>query len=254
MSELQATWSNLVDIHSHVLPGMDDGARRLEDSVAIMRASFRQGVRHMWATPHFYPGREDPEAFLTRRNRAAQTLYRGWDPADMPSIYLGAEVAYFYGIGRCGAVNRLCLGDSKYILVEMPPEVWSPDTVDDLLLVRVFLGLRPIIAHVERCIPLQNRRVRRRLVEEGVLFQCNAAFLGMGEEKKRDIQTMLREDTVDLIGSDCHSMGTRRPNMLYGLRGLSCLAGREKVETMLRCARDITRQARCFCSRERTER
>ena len=64
----------LVDVHSHILPGMDDGARDVAESVDLLRLSYRQDVRHMWATPHFYPQKENPNDFLRRRERAIRRL------------------------------------------------------------------------------------------------------------------------------------------------------------------------------------
>ena len=113
------------------------------------------------------------------------------------------------------------LEGTPYILVEMPEDEWSPDTVEDLLLLRFFQGLRPIIVHVERCLPMQNRRTVKRLADEGVLFQCNAAFLASYETCKRQIKTLFRNDRMDLIGSDCHNMRTRKPNIGVALRTLS---------------------------------
>lgn len=165
----------LVDVHSHILPGMDDGARDVAESVDLLRLSYRQDVRHMWATPHFYPQKENPNDFLRRRERAIRRLQDSWERDCMPRVYAAAEVAYFYGLGRSPHAGYLCLEGTPYILVEMPEDEWSPDTVEDLLLLRFFQGLRPIIVHVERCLPMQNRRTVKRLADEGVLFQCNAA-------------------------------------------------------------------------------
>lgn len=243
MSDLHRNETNLVDVHTHILPGIDDGARDLEETESLLRVSFRQGVRHIWATPHFNPRKDDPAMFLVRRAQASALLCRLWQPDTMPAVYLGAEVTYFYGIGRCEAVRDLCLSGTEYILVEMPAVEWSPDVVNDLLLLHYTLGLKPIIAHVERCIFLQSKKVSRHLVEEGILFQCNARFLGNTEEHGREVKTLLKEDMVDLIASDCHNLHTRKPNLPVGLRGLEELAGREKIENINKRALAITREA-----------
>ena len=167
--------------------------------------------------------------------------------ADGTSRYAAAEVAYFYGLGRSPHAGYLCLEGTPYILVEMPEDEWSPDTVEDLLLLRFFQGLRPIIVHVERCLPMQNRRMVKRLADEGVLFQCNAAFLASYETCKRQIKTLFRNDRMDLIGSDCHNMRTRKPNIGVALRTLSEVIDTEKLRTVLRRAADITRAAAPCC-------
>jgi protein-tyrosine phosphatase len=243
MSDVHRTETNLVDVHAHILPGIDDGARDLEESESLLRASFRQGVRHIWATPHFNPGKDNPAVFLAQRAQAAALICRQWQPDAMPAVYLGAEVYYFYGIGRCEAVRDLCLSGTEYILVEMPETEWTPDVVNDLLLLHYTLGLKPIIAHVERCIFRQSKKVSRQLVEEGILFQSNARFLGNTEEHSREIKTLLKEDMVDLIASDCHNMRTRKPNLPAGLQGLEEMAGSEKVASINRRALAITKGA-----------
>lgn len=237
----------LTDVHSHILPGMDDGARDAGESAEMLRLSCRQEVRHMWATPHFYPQRENPNDFLHRRERAIRRLQDVWEQDCMPRVYAAAEVAYFYGLGRSPYAGSLCLEGTPYILVEMPEDEWSPDTVEDVLLLRVFQGLRPIIVHVERCLPMQNRRMVRRLADEGVLFQCNAAFLANYETCKRQIKALFRDDRMDLIGSDCHNMRTRKPNIGAALNTLGEVIEPEKLRTVLRRAADITRTAVPCC-------
>ena len=104
----------MIDFHSHFLPNMDDGSRSLEESCAMLRESARQGVTVMVATPHFYPARETPEAFLRRRSEAFERI-----EADdgFPKILLGAEVAYFHGISRCDCLDRLSTEGTKLLLL-----------------------------------------------------------------------------------------------------------------------------------------
>ena len=87
----------MIDLHSHILPGMDDGSKNPEESAALLRMLQQQGVTTLAATPHFY-ARETPEAFLKRRQEAVAKL-----PImeDGPRMLLGAEVAYFSGMGNC---------------------------------------------------------------------------------------------------------------------------------------------------------
>lgn len=94
---------------------------------------------------------------------------------------------------------------------------------------------------------MQNRRTVKRLADEGVLFQCNAAFLASYETCKRQIKTLFRNDRMDLIGSDCHNMRTRKPNIGVALRTLSEVIDTEKLRTVLRRAADITRAAVPCC-------
>lgn len=242
-----AVSSGLVDVHAHVLPGLDDGAAHTVDAVEMLRIAYQQGVRHMWATPHFYPHRERPEDFLRRREISIRKLGRAWDGSCMPRVYAAAEVAYFFGIGRTTCAKYLCLEETPYILVEMPNDVWTPEILDDLLMLRFSQGLKPILAHVERCIFLQKKSTIRRLSEEGVLFQCNARYMIRHEEHKKEIKFLLRNDCFDLLASDCHNTQNRRPNLEAALYGLREIMEREQLQTVLRRAVDITKKSIPCC-------
>ena len=89
----------IIDMHCHILPGVDDGARDVETSLAMLEASRAQGVQYMVATPHFYATRDRVDTFLDRRREAWETLKPRMG-ADFPGIVLGAEVAFFRGISR----------------------------------------------------------------------------------------------------------------------------------------------------------
>ncbi len=245
MADKQEPVIELADVHAHILPGMDDGPKTLEDSLAMLRFAYWQGVRSMWSTSHFYPMNEDPASFLRRRAEAAERIREKWDAGSMPHIALGAEVAYFYGIGRCQAAADLTVGGSPFILIEMPTDEWSPDVVEDLLMVKYVLGLKPIIAHVERCMLSQRRRVVRRLSDEGVYFQTNAAFLADTENYKREIRAMVREKMIDLVASDCHGTERRKPNLPDGINALTAVDPALTRNVQLRAMR-MTAAARPF--------
>lgn len=236
-----------VDVHSHILPQIDDGSGSLEETVKLLRASYRQGVRHMWATPHFYPRHDTPADFLARRDAAAARVAEVWDETCMPSLYLGAEVAFFDGINQSESMEKLCLAGTKYLLVEMPAGEWAGAEVDALLTMRYFTGLWPIIAHIERCLPFQSSRVIRKLASEGILFQSNASFLG-NPDNKRKIKSLIKNDALDLIATDCHNMTTRQPNLMDGLAGLHEMFGAELISNLESRARELTSRAVPFCA------
>lgn len=237
----------LVDVHSHILPGVDDGPEHRADAAEMLRYAYHQGARHMWATPHFYPKREPPEVFLHRRELSIERLNSQWDGSCMPHVYAAAEVAYFFGLGRAACAKDLCLEGTPYILVEMPEEPWAPEVVEDLLLLRIFQGLKPILVHVERCLFEQKKAVVQRLSDEGVLFQCNAAYLADYDNNKREIKSLLRADRLDLIGSDCHNMRSRKPGMDRAIRQLQEVMEEDALRRILRRAADITKMAVPCC-------
>ena len=204
----------LVDFHSHILPGVDDGSASIEESLRMLQLEAEQGIAHVVATPHFYPRYDDPEQFLQRRNAAYAALteqLRGRE--DLPSVTLGAEVYYFRGISDSQMLSRLTVGSSKCVLLELPPAPWPDSVYRELEEIRQKQGLMPIIAHIDRYIrPLQTYQIPRRLSQLPVLVQANAAFF-LEKLTQPLALKLLRGGQIHLLGSDCHGAQTRRPNL-----------------------------------------
>lgn len=199
----------MIDIHAHILPQMDDGSASVEMTDQMLRLSQQQGVTTLVATPHFYAKKDSPEHFLERRQAALDRIE--YDGKVMPRLLLGAEVAYFDGMNRCEALPQLQLGQSGLLLIEMPFVHWTPRMVEEVLSLHRMLDLQPVLAHVERY-GSQFAKFKRRLLEGGVLFQCNAdAFLG-GLRAARWMG-MLKSGEIHFLGSDCHNMDNRPPKL-----------------------------------------
>ena len=196
----------MIDFHSHILPEMDDGSQSVEMSQTMLRMEQEQGVSGVIATPHFYALQDRPEDFLQRRQAAVDAL--GETPIPM---ICGAEVAYFDGMGRCDELSPLRIGNTNLLLVEMPMAPWSYRVIDEVAGLPAATGLVPVIAHIDRYRP-QLRKWGNFLLDQGVLFQCNAqAFLQFGSRSWALRQLAL--DRVRFLGSDCHNMTTRAPNL-----------------------------------------
>lgn len=200
----------MIDIHSHILPGVDDGSASVEESLELLRLSHRQGVELIFATPHFSAAKENPSAFLSRRNAAARQLTL--DLQTMPQMRLGAEVAYFGGMSRSQELTQLCLEGTNLLLLEMPFSPWTDRMVAEVCAIRQQLGILPVLAHVERYArSSQMGRYRDQLLQE-TLFQCNAEyFLRFGTKGKALRQ--LRSGEIHLLGSDAHNLTSRPPRL-----------------------------------------
>ncbi|MCD8010975.1 MAG: hypothetical protein LUF34_09435 [Lachnospiraceae bacterium] len=103
----------MIDFHSHILPGLDDGSSSIEESIEMLRLSARKGVKTMVATPHFYAQKEAPEHFLERRRQSWARLAPRL-PEEAPEIYLGAEVYYYTRISNTENLSRLCIGGGRH--------------------------------------------------------------------------------------------------------------------------------------------
>lgn len=206
--------SGLVDFHSHILPGIDDGSRSVEESIAMLQAEAAQGIRHVVATPHFYPHHDSPEHFLEKRREAEEALRREMKHhPGLPELSIGAEVYFFSGIAHSDVLSDLTIDQKRYILIEMPYAPWSESMYRELEQIGSRRDLTPIIAHVDRYIrPLRTYHIPERLQELPVLVQANASFF-LQPQTRRMALKMLRRGQIHLLGSDCHNMTTRVPNL-----------------------------------------
>lgn len=234
-----------IDLHCHVLPGMDDGCATPEESCALMAESRRQGVAGIAATPHYYP-RETVESFLVRREAAVQRLGKALAsfPEEVPQLCLGAEVAYRPGISKEPELNRLCYGASGYLLLELPFTKWEASVLRDIEIITQVQGLCPIIAHVERYMKYQDRRTMQTLLDMDVLIQTNAEYL-LNRWTQHKAKGLIRSDIVQLLGSDAHGMERRPQNLGAAEQKLRRSGLWEEMDRMkalsweiFRCARD----------------
>lgn len=204
--------NNIVDMHSHILPEMDDGAKSVEISLEMLSAEYNQGIRNVLLTPHFYPTEEDPEKFLARREMSAQKLVNNIGNASVPNLFLGAEVAFYSGISHSKDIKKLCIMGTDFVMIEMPFCKWTDKEIEEIVSMRSALGVRPIIAHIERYIDFQKNNVFSYLLENGILIQTNAeAFL----EKKscKTVTKLIKKGCIHCLGSDSHNLTSRKPNI-----------------------------------------
>ena len=209
----------IADMHTHILPKVDDGSPDVDTSVRMLDAMYEQGVRRVVATPHFYANHDSPQRFLDRRAAAAEKLKAVWKWPDM-QLRIGAEVHYFDGISDCEALKDMAIEGTNLILVEMQSAPWSERCFDELLGIRQKQGLIPVIAHLDRYItPLRQFGIPQRLAQLPVLVQINTESL-LQRWSRGMVLRLLREGQVHMLGSDCHSMGSRKPNLAAGWKVL----------------------------------
>lgn len=225
----------VTDFHSHILPGIDDGSASLEESIALLRMEAEQGVEHVVATPHFYPNYQSPEVFLEKRNRAEEKLRREMAKhGDLPRLSVGAEVYFFHGISQSDCVKLLTIDGKECILLEMPESVWTDSMYREMEGIYRQQGITPIIAHVDRYLrPLQGGKILKRLEQLPVLVQANASFFLHGATVGKACR-MLREGRIHLLGSDCHDLTTRVPNLEAAVTQIRKRLGEGAIEQILR--------------------
>ncbi len=202
----------MIDFHSHIIPKIDDGSKSVEMSVEMLKMSFSQGVTDIVATPHFYINNNDADDFIKTRTHCFKKLTASLDD-NMPNIYLGAEVYYFHRMSAYDGLDLLTINNSEYLLLEMPFVKWTRailDEVEELIYQR---GFKIIIAHIERYLDLQKGTNNiNQLLSLNPIVQMNGEYINGFFTKKKALN-FINNGIVHLIGSDCHNLDDRKPNL-----------------------------------------
>jgi protein-tyrosine phosphatase len=205
----------MVDLHTHILPGMDDGAGTMEQAVRLIKLERQNGVDTIALTPHFDPERTEPASFLRRRSKHTEALKKAAADYDLPVRLLeGAEVRLTPDVLFLPSIHSFCYEDTPYMLVELPGEFyyeWIQKTLFELLVI----GLTPVIAHVERYgYFMDNPQLLKRLVDSGCLAQVNCGCLTSEYRViAQFIAGVVRDRLVHILATDTHSEQLRPPRL-----------------------------------------
>lgn len=202
----------MIDIHAHILPGIDDGARTLDDSVDIVRWLSTQGVTDIIVTPHFV----DETIYVSPRRdnlKLLKDLKKKLTEEEIKvNLYLGNEIYINSKIDELLKEKIIStMADSKYLLVELPingRNTHHEDYLKDL----IDKGYKVILAHPERYAFLQeDYGAARELFDMGLLFQCNMrSILGKyGHEAKKTVKKMIKDGLVFTFSTDIHHVGRK---------------------------------------------
>lgn len=221
----------IVDFHSHILPDMDDGSASVEESLALLRMEAEQGIRRVVATPHFYARYDSPLKFLERREQSEAALRAEMAKhPGLPEVRVGAEVYFFRGMCESEWLPQLTISGTRCMLLEMPPAPWPDDFYREVAGIYERQGIVPVIAHVERYISLLSYRgVLRKLEQLPVLIQANGEFF-LSKGTSSMAMRMLKADRIHLLGSDCHNLTGRSPNLAQAAEGIREKLGQEALD------------------------
>ena len=224
----------ITDFHSHILPGIDDGSQSVEESIAMLQAEAAQGITHVIATPHFYAHRTTPERFLEKRNHAEKILREEMEKhPGLPRLSVGAEIYFFKGISDCEALKLLTIAEKECILLEMGESPWGDSAYREMVQIWEKQGLTPVIAHVDRYIsPWRDHGIPSRLETLPVAVQANAGFF-LRPSTSRMAMRMLRQDQIHVLGSDCHNLTSRQPNLGDALQRIQKKLGQKAIDHIL---------------------
>lgn len=207
--------NDYLDVHSHILPSVDDGAKDMDMTMEMIAAAYEQGVRKMIATPHYYPGHKNCsgialEAVFQKTVSMINKKYTDF------TLFLGNEIYYKEEIIEGLKQKQIfTLAGTRYILVEfsvMADYRYLYEAVRKC----INAGFYPILAHIERyrCLYKEEKRVAE-LINAGAYIQVNAENFKKGFffPERKYCMKLLQNGMVHFLGSDCHNMEDRKPNL-----------------------------------------
>lgn len=211
-----------VDLHSHILWGVDDGAKDKEMSREMLKMAYDQGIRTILATSHSYPN--DSSRKHEKITERAQELNQMAQEIDVNfHVFIGNEILYRESIVEELENNMVhTLAGSQYVLVEFLPGEHYRRILHGVQSL-VEYGYCPIIAHIERVRTLvKERKHIQELIEAGAYMQMNAGSLlgSIFHRETRNLYKLISEGYVHFLGSDCHNTTSRPPVMEQAIKKL----------------------------------
>lgn len=221
----------MIDIHCHILPGLDDGAKHMEESVHMARFAYEQGITKLIATPHHRTHRFDNEKQVVLE--VVEQLNQRLVDEDIPvTIYPGQEIRLHNEmVHTFNQSELLSLNHSLYILIEFPTDT-LPSYAEHLLYNLQSQGYIPVIAHPERYdYFMKDLNVLYDIVKQGALTQLTAGSLtgAFGKKTKKIAESMVKHRLVHVLASDAHHLKTRTFDLAEGYRALEKLTNETMV-------------------------
>jgi len=204
-----------IDMHCHILPGVDDGAKDLEETKKMLNIAYKDGVRYIIATPHYHPKRgQSSQVEIKRQLNLVRQEAKKIDENFL--IFYGNEIYFGQDIPELLQEKKiLAMNGRDYVLVEFSPSAEAAYIKQGLLRLQM-CGYKVILAHVERyqCIR-EDVSLAQYLSDMGIFLQVNAgSILGdSGRTVKKFVKELLEEELVFCVGTDAHDAKKRPPQM-----------------------------------------
>jgi protein-tyrosine phosphatase len=226
----------MVDIHSHILPGLDDGASDWADSIAMAQVAVADGIREVVCTPHWVSGsfENTRPSVLTVLHEFREKLHEHEIPL---TVYPGGELRLDVELaGKINSGELLTLNDTgRYVLIELPAE-FLPRNLENIFWELQSQDITPVLGHPERnCGLHRDPMLLYRLVEMGSLVQITAGSVTgrFGPEVRKFSHSLLEHGLVHVIGTDSHGAKTRTPRLTEALKQATEILGERAAERMV---------------------
>ena len=223
-----------LDVHAHILPDVDDGARDMETAIKLLKMLKEQGVTHVIATPHFYPDTDNVEEFTEKVMSAYYDLKNEVRYKELPDIYLGCELRYFNGMGKSSAIKQFAISGTNYLLLELPYGAPITKTVlQDIMDIGERQGLVPILAHIERYSKVPGFKKLLKLISDGyAIAHVNAGGV-VSKDYARICEKIIKGGYVSYMASDTHSPKHRPPQFKEAFEKITDRLGKSTLNRLI---------------------
>lgn len=233
---------NLIETHCHILSGIDDGARNIETSLAMIERLQMQGAKKIVLTPHYYSDTISLDDFLRSRDESFNALLKAL-PSGSPELIPAAEVYISQYLFNNDNIKDLCIGNTNYVLIEHPfSSPFEEVEYDRLMNLYCDYGVKPILAHIERYRSLmEDSNKLQEFIEMGCLTQVNiSSFADAPRGIRKKLVKYLNNGLIHFIGSDCHNLDSRPPEYEDGVKMIIKKCGKEAIDTLIQNANILT--------------
>ena len=225
----------MIDIHTHIIPNIDDGAKSVEESFEIFKEAHKNGFTDIILTPHYI--KEYYETNTNIREFWVKSIQDTLNKLQIPiKVYVGNEVYVSEDLDKLIYENKIsCLNNSNYVLFELPMNS-EIKYLDEIIFKILDLDKIPIIAHPERySFVKKDISTIKRLHEKGVLFQANYGSIleAYGKDAKKTLEKLLKENLISFIASDVHRLKTIYNNIEQSKEKIRQIIGAKKLEELI---------------------
>lgn len=229
---------NLIEMHCHIIPGIDDGSQDVETSLQMIARLQEQGAKKIVLTPHYYSNEISLDDFLRQRDKAFNKLMAALPPGS-PTLIPAAEVYISDYLMNNDSLKEICIGNTNYALIEHAFSSPFDDKVYERLTnLYCDFGVRPILAHIERYKALMDGKYTLDdYLEMGCLTQVNISSFAEGPHRiRKKLFKLLDSGKIHFIGSDSHNLTSRPPEYGDGIEAIRKKCGDEAVDYLIKNA------------------